>query len=366
MKLFTCQIDAKKSKFKKNTINYNKKSCFNLIDIEEALKNNEKVPFCDKSNYFYNEYISNNDKNLLIYNNNKSKNNEASFKNYTNKIKNLNQYININDLNFENENGFKFNFNNYYLILDIIGKGSFGIVIKCWCKESKKTVAVKIINKYLYNSNVMQYIEQEKYYLLKMKHKNIVDIIKVFESSKYLVLVLELMEWCTLKQLMINRFEENIMFTELEISTIVKNILEGLNYMHMNNVMHRDIKPENVMFKKLNDLDSLKIIDLGLATDYEDRIKKYCGTYKFMAPEIIESKLYNQTVDTWSVGVILYLLCSGGEHYARIANTVENNNNNNNNNNNDNLTKDSQKNNYVKLIKKRTCYNYSFNNSFPM
>ena len=87
--------------------------------------------------------------------------------------------------------------------------------------------------------------------------------------------------------------------------------------MHLNKVMHRDIKPENIMFKKLNDLNSLKIIDFGLAMSFNNdsrKIKKFCGTIKFMAPEILENKSYEQNVDIWACGIILYMLLSGGSH----------------------------------------------------
>lgn len=306
-------INVKRSLFKKKTELFTRRSLFNLIDVSESLEKNKKIPFTSEDNFFYvrdSEYI---DKTKTWRRLNDDLN-EVTHNNCIVKLKNSRSPIEINDLIFENENGHKYHFLEKYYIIDIIGEGGFGLVLKCWCKTLKKKVAVKILKKKHNNKSVIQLFEMERQFLVGMKHKNILEIIKVEESDDYLLLILELMEWCTLKQLMIKRFKDNDCFTEEEISIIIKNILEGLNYMHSNNIMHRDIKPDNIMFKKIDDLNSLKIIDFGLASFYESKIKRFCGTLKFMAPEVLSDKYYDQSIDTWACGLILYLLCSGGEY----------------------------------------------------
>lgn len=307
-------INPKISLFKKKTQNYTKRSLFNLIDIEESLLKNKAIPFAAPSNFYYLKDSEFKDKTKTWRKLNDNLN-EVTHNNCIIKLKNNNETsVSISDLQFENENGHKYHFLEKYYIIDIIGEGGFGVVLKCWCKTSKRKVAVKILNKQYYTKSVLQYFEMERQFLLGMKHKNILEILKVEESDDYLLLILELMEWCTLKQLIIKRFQDNDPFTEEECSLIIKNILEGLNYMHSNNIMHRDIKPDNIMFKKIGDLNSLKIIDFGLATFYETKVKRFCGTLKFMAPEMLQDKSYDQTIDTWACGIIVYLLCSGGEH----------------------------------------------------
>lgn len=307
-------INPKTSIFKKTTETYHRKSVFNLIDIEESIEKNKVIPFVSKDRFYYNREIDQSDESNTWRKLNDQLN-ETTHLNCILKLKNSKEsVVVINDLNFENENGHKFHFLENYYIIDIIGQGGFGLVLKCWCKKTKKKVAVKIINKKYYTKSILQFFEMEQKFLMGMDHKNILRIIKVLESEVYLILVLELMEWCTLKQLIVYKYENNDPFTEEEVAKIIRNILDGLNYMHSNNIMHRDIKPDNLMFKNIGDLDSLKIIDFGLATFYETKVKKFCGTVKFMAPEIVEDKSYDQTVDIWACGIILYLLCSGGEY----------------------------------------------------
>ena len=77
------------------------------------------------------------------------------------------------------------------------------------------------------------------------------------------------------------------------------------------------MKPENIMFKKKDDLNSLVICDLGIAGELKNLysfMDSKCGTLTFMAPEIIMDRQYDNLVDIWSIGIIMYILESGGIH----------------------------------------------------
>ena len=78
-------------------------------------------------------------------------------------------------------------------------------------------------------------------------------------------------------------------------------------------LIHRDLKPENIAFKKKDDINSLKIIDFGLTRTlaYGENASEAIGTIFYIAPEVFTHKPYNNKVDIWSIGVILYLLLSG-------------------------------------------------------
>ena len=122
----------------------------------------------------------------------------------------------------------------------------------------------------------------------------------------------------SLKQLIIKRYlnQEEYLFRDEECAVIMRNLLEGLNYIHNSNVIHRDIKPENIMFSNINDLNSLKICDFGVSTtmnELEQERDSICGTLIYMAPEIFKRQA-NETSDIWAAGFILYILCSGGMH----------------------------------------------------
>ena len=121
------------------------------------------------------------------------------------------------------------------------------------------------------------------------------------------------MEGGSLKELIINKYRKNN-FTDLECSLIIKNILEGLNYLQSLNIIHRDIKPDNIMFRYKNDLNSLTICDFGFSKilDHEAELNE-CGTLIFMAPEQFKT-LTGFSGDSWACGFIMYILCAGGLH----------------------------------------------------
>lgn len=73
--------------------------------------------------------------------------------------------------------------------------------------------------------------------------------------------------------------------------------------------MHRDIKPENILLKDKSDNFDLKIADFGLASYTEaDLLIRRCGTPGYVAPEILEDQKYDEKVDVFSAGIILYIL----------------------------------------------------------
>ena len=104
--------------------------------------------------------------------------------------------------------------------------------------------------------------------------------------------------------------------TEEEASIILQRILSAIEYLHSKQICHRDIKPNNIMLSRENDLTSIKIIDFGLSTQNFDKLlnTNYCGTYIYMAPELIEKKLYFISVDIWSIGILMYILLNKGKH----------------------------------------------------
>ena len=103
-------------------------------------------------------------------------------------------------------------------------------------------------------------------------------------------------------------------FTEDMIKFIIINISLCLQYIHKKGIIHRDIKPENIMFAEQNEIKSLKIIDLGVCQtiSYEELASEPIGTNGYISPEIYLHHNYSFKIDIWSLGVILYLLITGG------------------------------------------------------
>jgi len=105
-------------------------------------------------------------------------------------------------------------------------------------------------------------------------------------------------------------------YPEHQAAIIVRQILSAVAYLHSKNVVHRDLKLENVVFVDESPSAPVKLIDFGLATKYlSDEYKtmrERVGTLYSMAPQVIQG-VYDKACDLWSVGVISYMLLSGGE-----------------------------------------------------
>lgn len=95
------------------------------------------------------------------------------------------------------------------------------------------------------------------------------------------------------------------------INDILCQILQGLNYLHSNNIVHRDIKPENIIvYRNKNDTLNVKIIDLD-DISIPKKSHSLFGTMYYLAPELIRHNIISQSNDIWAVGVMLYYMLTG-------------------------------------------------------
>ncbi|XP_068131901.1 death-associated protein kinase 2 isoform X2 [Hyperolius riggenbachi] len=106
--------------------------------------------------------------------------------------------------------------------------------------------------------------------------------------------------------------------SEEEATSFIKQILEGVSYLHTRKIAHFDLKPENIMLlDKTTAVPNIKLIDFGLAHRIEDGVefKNIFGTPEFVAPEIINYEPLGLAADMWSIGVITYILLSGASPF---------------------------------------------------
>ena len=194
--------------------------------------------------------------------------------------------------------------------LETIDHGAFGTVLHVLDLSSNEDMAIKVINKNSLSS--INKMKEEISILRKLNHPNIVKFFGYTETNNQLLIKMEYIKFGTLK-FWIKQKEK---ISEEESSIILSKVLSAIEYLHSKQITHRDIKPENIMLSKKNDLESIKIIDFGLSTQsYELLINNdYCGTYIYMAPELIEKKLYFSSVDIWSIGILMYILLNKGKH----------------------------------------------------
>lgn len=143
--------------------------------------------------------------------------------------------------------------------------------------------------------------------MTKLHHKNIIQLIEVFEDNEHIYLVLELVTGGELFDQIISRGS----YSEKDAAAIVKQILEAVMYMHSNGIAHRDLKPENLLVSGPNN-ELVKVTDFGLSKDFgEATLSTSCGTPDYVAPEVLRGAPYDNSVDIWSIGVITYILLCG-------------------------------------------------------
>ncbi|CAG9328242.1 unnamed protein product [Blepharisma stoltei] len=193
-----------------------------------------------------------------------------------------------------------------------IGQGAYAIVRHATHIATSKKVAFKTYEKIkLLDPNRKKNVMREIDILGMLDHKNIVKLYETIDTARQLHIVMEYISGCSLhgylKRKPNRRIEEN------DAKRIVKQILCAMEYCHAKNVTHRDLKLENLLLDEKNDV---KIIDFGFATCFssEKKVKIFCGTPSYMAPEIVARKEYaGPPVDVWAIGVLIFVLLCG--HY---------------------------------------------------
>ncbi|KAI8969255.1 kinase-like domain-containing protein [Mycotypha africana] len=170
-----------------------------------------------------------------------------------------------------------------------LGVGSFAVVKQCVQRTTKEKCAVKIILKKAIAD-----------ILTKVRHKHVVSLHDIYESDEAVYIVTDL---CTGGELF-QRIVERGTYTEEMASDLVRQMLEGLAYLHS----------LDLLFKTPAENADLLITDFGLSKLLKDRnevLTTACGTPGYVAPEVLLGTGHGKPVDVWSVGVIMYTLLSG-------------------------------------------------------
>ena len=187
-----------------------------------------------------------------------------------------------------------------------IGGGSFGEVFL-----GKLNVAIKRIQKKLIQEeNLYEELEREKNLLIKLQSQNVVKLIDFVETKDYYDIILEQCD--TDLKTILNKKKEG--YTIPEIRNIMNQLNNAFKVMTANNIIHRDIKLENILVKYLDsnkDKMLIKLGDFGLSRQFFGMSyidSSFCGTPETMAPEIKLELPYNNKVDLYSIGMVMYEL----------------------------------------------------------
>jgi len=189
-----------------------------------------------------------------------------------------------------------------------IGSGSFGKVIIGVHILTEEKVAIKILDKLILNKTPEDYqlVKNELSILQIVKHKNIIRLYEILETTRYIFII---MEYC--EDDIMNYILSRKCLSEKESLKYFQQLINALYYLHSQNIAHRDIKIDNLLLDSNNDL---KLIDFGLSTKYKEGelLNQHCGTIVYAAPEVLDYKSYHgMLVDVWSCGIVLFGMLSG-------------------------------------------------------
>ena len=196
-----------------------------------------------------------------------------------------------------------------YEIEKFLKEGSSSKIFLAKSKYTGENVIIKVLSKSRLKNNLedLLLITKQMETLKILKHRNIVSLYEIYESSKNFYFITEYLAGKDL----IERLIKKKRFTEEEALRIFFQLLDAMTYMHKMKICHRNIRTEHILFDKNN---RPKIIGFGYSTFYEKN-KKIEGSYGslcYACPEIIDEAPYNpELADVWSLGVILYVLICG-------------------------------------------------------
>ncbi|NXD52602.1 MYLK2 kinase, partial [Corvus moneduloides] len=190
---------------------------------------------------------------------------------------------------------------------DILGGGKFGEVHTCTEKETGLKLAAKVIRKQGAKDKEMVLLEIDV--MNQLNHHNLIQLYDAIETPREIILFMEFVEGGELFERII---DDDYHLTEVDCMVFVRQICEGIRFMHHMRVLHLDLKPENILCVAATG-HMVKIIDFGLARRYNpnEKLKVNFGTPEFLSPEVVNYEQVSYSTDMWSMGVITYMLLSG-------------------------------------------------------
>ncbi|XP_027365528.1 serine/threonine-protein kinase STY46-like isoform X2 [Abrus precatorius] len=194
-----------------------------------------------------------------------------------------------------------------------IASGSYGELFKgVYCSQE---VAIKVLKAEHVNSELQREFAQEVYIMRKVRHKNVVQFIGACTKPPRLCIVTEFMSGGSVYDYL---HKQKGFFKFPTLLKVAVDVSKGMNYLHQHNIIHRDLKAANLL---MDENGTVKVADFGVA-----RVKAQSGvmtaetgTYRWMAPEVIEHKPYDHKADVFSFAVVLWELLTGKLPYEYLT-----------------------------------------------
>ncbi|XP_058448995.1 serine/threonine-protein kinase fused [Malaya genurostris] len=192
-----------------------------------------------------------------------------------------------------------------YFINNLVGEGSFGKVYKAVNKETKITVALKIISKRGRSGRDLKGLRGECEIQRNLQHPNIIRMLDSFETENEIIAVTEF------ARTDLHSLLRDGSLGEPKTQNITYDLVSALYYLHSHRILHRDLKPQNILLDKNM---TAKLCDFGFARNMTmgtHVLTSIKGTPLYMAPELLEAKPYDHHADLWSLGCIIYEMLAG-------------------------------------------------------
>ncbi|CCK69219.1 cAMP-dependent protein kinase catalytic subunit TPK3 KNAG_0C01060 [Huiozyma naganishii CBS 8797] len=192
-----------------------------------------------------------------------------------------------------------------FQLLRTLGTGSFGRVHLIRSKHNGRFYALKVLRKKtVVRLKQVEHTNDERKMLSVITHPFIIRLWGTFQTSQYVFMVMDYAEGGELFSLL----RKSKRFPNPVAKFYAAEICLALEYLHDLNIIYRDLKPENILLDKNG---HIKVTDFGFAKYVPDITYTLCGTPDYIAPEVVNTKPYNKSVDWWSFGILIYEMLSG-------------------------------------------------------
>lgn len=218
-----------------------------------------------------------------------------------------------------------------YETKNLIGSGTFGMVMQCVSKKDGHVAAVKMVQDLSDNRDE---IEREKEALSCIQqiggHEHIIRYDGAYTHNGFHYIVTEYVPGASLYTYMQKRRQVGVS-TALQL---ISQLAYALSFLHQSGIVHRDLKPENIMVlcddeqggEREDDTPKLKIIDFGSAgtsSGSPNRAISLSGTRCYWPPEVLQHQEMTPAMDMWSLGCLLYILISGRHPFDTMGSSSE-------------------------------------------
>ena len=197
-----------------------------------------------------------------------------------------------------------------YEIVELVGRGGMGVVLRAHEPKLSRTIAVKLLAPELaLNATAVQRFLREARAAAAVSHDHVVAIHSIDDESHPPVIVMEFIQGQSLQQ----KIDKVGALDVKSILRIGMQTAAGLSAAHRQGLVHRDIKPANILLE--NGIERVKLTDFGLARAVDDismtRTGQITGTPQYMSPEQAQGQRVDHRTDLFSLGCVLYAMCTG-------------------------------------------------------